>query len=219
MFVLALGWTSSAFAAPGQFGALHLGSAPVERGWAGVGAGVGWSLGSRAGALLTVETGAPIGERGAMSVIVGGTPHSRGGAGTAVSGRWLVVDRPGIRFAPTLQLAGWLNEFNPGPARLETRLAPGIALDAGGERWRFDLAVPFFGVGSVDQFVGVTRAPFPLAATVGVSTTVGAKRRARIRFGLPEGLSWHFQSDRAYVEFGGLVYFSGTLWFKMGYRL
>lgn len=212
---------SSASAAPGQFGSLHLGTAPVERGWVGVAAGAGWSVAEGAGALVLVEAGAPVGRGGAISVAAGGTPYSgrAGGAGMAVSGRWLVVDTPGVRLAPTLQFVGVIDAFDPGPPVFETRLAPGIAVDAGGERWRVDLAVPFFGIGSVNQFVGVTRNPFPLAATVGVSRTIGPKRRARLRFGLPEGLSWHYQSDRAYVEFGGLIFPSGMVWVKTGYRL
>jgi len=211
-----MGLTTTALAAPARYGALHVGTAPAEIGWAAAGGAVGW-LGAQVGGALMAEAGTPIGDRTALGLAVGGTPYTEGGLGALASARVVVLDQPHVRVAPTLQLAFASWATNPGPGVFETRLSPGIALDAGGERWRFDLSLPVSGLTTVNRFVGPTRVPFPLGGTIGVSSVVGPRKRARLRFGLPEGLSWHLTTERGFIDVGGFPFVIGGVFVRAGF--
>ena len=220
-----VGWllTGGGFASPGHAGVAHIGAEPVAPGttWVGGAAGVGYSLYGGASGGFGVEAGTAIGSRGAFQAGVYASPALETGwfrgAGTA-SGRYNVVQREGLRLAVTGQLlAASYREFTDEPQIVRTWLSPGLAIDTGSPRVRFDAALPVGFVVTYNQFVGLANFPFPLGGTLGVSGLVGSQRRHRLRFGLPEFFSWHYRGDRAYVDVGGIPFVAGFFWLKVGH--
>lgn len=205
-------WVASwAAASPAHQGAVHIGAAPVEPGTAWAGTGVGGFFGGLQKVTAGVEAGAALGRRGAAHLIVGGAPYDDGGWLVAASGRWLALDHPGIRVAIT----GHYWAFRGFESRwgIEMRLSPGFALDAGSKRVRVDLSAPLFGLTKVGRFVGPSYHPLPIAGTVGVSASLDPEGRHRLRLGVLEGVSYHHQGSRAYVDLGITV---GAVWGKVG---
>lgn len=211
-------FVSTALASPGSFGAAHLGSEPISAGtaWAGTGAIVLWHTEGGTGG-VGLEGGAALGGRAAVGLQLGTDFVEAAGVAAALAGRYLLVDDDGVHVAATwtsfvmplrdgYQLDGW---------RTFTAHSPGIALDVGGQRVRFDLAVPIWGFTSYDRFFGLSRVPFPLYGTLGVDLLLAGGHR--LRFGLPELFSWSWRGERAYVDLGGVtVVAAGAIWTKFG---
>ena len=213
---MALSW---AVASPGHFGPAHLGSAPVEAGdqWVGVGGGAFGVIAY--GALVggIVEAGGALGERGALHAMVGVNGLYEFGAGATFSGRHLLVEEDAIRLAVTGQLLvfGTPRDFDP---FVQTRLSPGIALDTGSRRVRFDLAWPIWGIGSYNQYVGPARTLVPMAFTAGLNVIVGSEYRHRLRYGVIEGFSYGLTEEALYVDVGVGLLPVPNAWFKVGHR-
>ena len=130
-----------------------------------------------------------------------------------LSGRWLAVDRDDIRFAVTLTetIVPPAGDFYP----LETHLSPGFALDAGGERVRFDLSVPLWGISTVGSEFGLERFPVPIFTSGGVNLMIHENHRVRI--GWPELGSYHFTTEHFFFDVGcSTVLLAGTAWVKVG---
>ncbi len=209
-----IGLAALAEASPGHAGIAHLGAQLVaaDEQWAGVGAGTAYDIyGAQAGWL--VEAGTAVGDRGALHLQLGSELLVRG-QGASLSGRYLLVDRQSIRLAVTGQWVWFTYQDFDGARFVESKLSPGLAIDAGGEKVRFDAAVPVGGLISVNQFVGPARFPFPLAGTLGVSFQV--HERHRIRVAIPEVVSWHYRAERFYFDAGLLPLPFGFGWFKLG---
>lgn len=204
----------AALGSPGHAGAAHIGAQPVGAGqvWFGVGPLMTWSY-QPSYLVGGVEVGTSIGERAVVHGMFGGSPF--GDWGASVSGRYNALNRPGIRLAVTGQLVVF-NAADSGWG-VESRLSPGVAIDTGGAHWRFDAAVPLFGFVTVNQYVGPSYFPFPLAATLGVNWLPGDSGKHRVRLGLPDGISYHFRARRFYADVGTLPLGSnGLVWFKVG---
>lgn len=210
-----VGWLlGAALASPGHSGAAHIGAEPVPAGQAWVGAGTMllWDY-EPSGLLGGLEAGGSLGKRAALHGMVGASV--RRGWGISLSGRYNLLQRPGVRLAVTGQMAvfeaidsGW---------GVETRLSPGLAIDTGGLHWRFDAAVPLFGLVSVNRYFGPSYFPFPLAGTLGVSWLPGSEGRHRVRLGLLDGISYHHRGHTIYADVGLLPLGSaGFAWFKVG---
>lgn len=207
-------YASLALASPGSAGALHLGAQPLDAGtqFAGFAGGFAWTPEVAVGAPM-VEFGSAIGDRFAVTALAGVTAPVVS-APALVSGRFLAVDSPGVRLAATLS-ATVIPEFVADVPGVGVHLSPGLALDAGGEKVRFDAAVPFWGLSSYNQYVGIERFPVPIFSTFGVSGALGEHQR--LRFGLPELLSWHYRGKNVYVDVGGVtVLVVGAMWVKVG---
>ena len=210
--------TGSALASPGLSGIGHLGARSVEAGqqWVGVGAGGVYGLGGGGGAGALVEAGTALGRRGALHGMVG-LDHRVLGQAFAVAARHNVLDTEGVRFAVTGTVVGFRYEEFDERVFFETRWSPGIALETGARNVHFDLALPIWGVMTVDQFVSAARSTVPMAATLGVSFDAGEK--SRLRVGLPEIVSYHFQSNRVYFDAGAIPFVAGFVWAKVGFVL
>lgn len=209
---------AAALASPGAGGAVHLGALPMPRGtrYVGIGIGAGY-LGFRPAAAPVVEAGTALGDRFAVIGLVGAELGWQVEVPVHLAGRWLAVDRPSARVAVTLA------QTVVPPVRelerpLELHTTPGIAVDVGGERVRFDAAVPIWGVSSFGPTFGLERFPVPLLSTLGVDVLVGDDPgRHRVRVGWPELVSYHYRGEQVYVDVGGgTVLVAGSAFFKVG---
>jgi hypothetical protein len=205
--------SSVAAASPGSAGAVHLGAQPLPEGtqFAGMAAGMAWTPDGAVGVPL-VEVGTALGERFALTAMAGVTAPVEV-APALISGRWIAVDDPEMRVslglsATTLPYVG----DEPG---VEVHLTPVLGLDGGGEKVRFDATIPFWGLSSYNQYVGFEHFPVPVLSSFGVSGRLGEHQR--LRFGLPELLSWHYRGEKVYADIGGVtVLVAGAMWAKVG---
>jgi hypothetical protein len=211
---MVLGWmVATATASPGSAGAVHLGAMPLPGGTAYGGGGglVAWTPDGAAAAPI-VEAGVGLTDRVALTLQAATVVPEPPGYPVLLSGRYLLLDQPDVRIAVTGNLTVLpLRDEEP----LEIHLDPGVAIDAGGEKVRFDAAIPVWGVSSVGRYVGVERFPVPILSTLGVNFALGDHQR--LRFGLPELLSWHYRGERMYADIGGAtVLVAGAVWTKVG---
>ena len=65
-----------------------------------------------------------------------------------IGARWMLVDRPGLKLAPTLGSLG-VRGFGDGPIG---GAALGVALQTGAGRWHLDLSWPMLGFAFLDDF-------------------------------------------------------------------
>ncbi len=220
-------WTTLAAASPGSAGALHMGSLPVPSGttWVGAASGAAWSVeGEWFGLTPGIEVGGAPTDRTVISVQGGTVLADDPGTSLttvplALGARWTFHERPGLRVAATWNSVA-VRYWDPEPrfgdeSFLWTGHSPGLALDAGGERVRFDLSVPVWGITSWDRYVGLAPSPFPMGATIGLGVQVAEGHR--LRFGLPELFQWSWRHERVYLDLGGLpLGVVGAVWAKVG---
>jgi hypothetical protein len=205
--------SSVAAASPGSAGAVHLGAQPLPAGtqFAGFAGGLLWTPGGAVGAPL-VEVGTALGDRFALTATAGVTAPVEA-VPALISARWIAVDDEETRVS--LGLSATVLPYVGIEDGVEVHLTPVLALDSGGEKLRFDAAIPLWGISSYNQYVGFERFPVPVLSTFGVSGRLGEHQR--LRFGLPELLSWHYRGERVYVDIGGItVLVAGAMWAKVG---
>jgi hypothetical protein len=205
--------SSLAAASPGSAGAVHLGAQPLPAGtaFAGFAGGLAWTPDGAVGAPL-VEVGTALGDRFALTAMAGVTAPLEA-APALISGRWIASDDPELRVS--LGLSATVLPYVGDEPGLEIHLSPVLALDGGGEKLRFDVAIPFWGISSYNEYIGLERFPVPTLSSFGVSGRLGEHQR--LRFGLPELISWHYRGESLYVDLGGItVLVAGAVWAKVG---
>ena len=137
----------------------------------------------------TVGAEAPLGAHGAVGVVaLGGWVEAGSFGGAGLRLRRAVVERPGLRVAPWVTLAGGALDGEGSLVMLG-----GMALDAGGDRARFDLSVPLLGIladpgTAVEAGVLVPAVAF---GEMGVRFPVGSHSSLRLgTAGMAPGVDW-----------------------------
>jgi hypothetical protein len=207
-----------AHAADGVDGVLLPGASPLEA-TASIGAWAGGGAALFAGSVgfVGVEASLALGPRWALFATgFVSTPEIELGPTQLTSLRWLAVDRPGVHLAPMLSVVSIYER------PLQGSVGPGLAMEGGGERWRFDLSVPTIaGVGAhFDDYGEYGLGPAILAEASELGVTRHGDGAGRFRIGIvPPSLGWGLRTDRLYVDVSGmfaLIAFGGTV--KVGGR-
>jgi hypothetical protein len=137
---------------------------------------------------------------------------------------WALVERDGFRFGPFLSLAQYTGS-SPIDHRITART--GLALDAGGENWRFDATVSAVGLAWYPR--GEVETPLyrlSVLETMAFATELGVRRslgQHQIRLGLLGPMpvvGYRFEGEPwlVRVDAGG-ANGTQTLWLQLGQRL
>jgi hypothetical protein len=116
--------------------------------------------------------------------------------------RYNVVETDGFRLAPYAfaTVDDDLVTFAPSEARLALAAGVGVALEGGGESFRYDLSLPLV-ASNVDPLASPLRVPFA-GATLGVSVRVASRHvvRVGVESTFAPGITWRYARERWYLQ-------------------
>jgi len=116
--------------------------------------------------------------------------------------RYTVVQTDGFRFAPYVfaTVDDDLVTFAPSEARPALGAGVGVALEGGGEAFRYDLSLPLV-ASNIDPLASPLRVPFA-GATLGVSVRVVNHHTVRVgvESTFAPGISWRYARERWYLQ-------------------